>query len=221
MMTTLLSIKKTAWIWCVRLIRSPRCIVILGLFWISSLALLLLSKAGSVSAQTGTPPSSTISTTSGPVAWDFAAVVGGTVMNVGIQDTCPPGMCDDHDLTFVLPTPAATFYQTSTVQLTIKYTWTSTVPTDLHIFAISPNGADHGPGSPGDTSTGPGEEDLTVTDPVDGVWHIRSVASLAPMPTSAHAMVTVAVAPRPTAPPAELLGERRKRRKGDDRAMFG
>jgi len=86
-------------------------------------------------------------------------------------------MCDDHDLTVVLPAPAATFYQTMTAKLTIKYTWTSTVPTDLDIFAISPGGADHGPGSPDDTSTGPSEEDLTVTDPVDGVWHIRSVAS--------------------------------------------
>jgi hypothetical protein len=31
-----------------------------------------------------------------------------------------------------------------TAKLTIKYTWTSTVPTDLDIFAISPSGADHG-----------------------------------------------------------------------------
>jgi hypothetical protein len=110
-------------------------------------------------------------------------------------------MCDDHDLTVLLPAPAATFYQTMTANLTIKYTWSSTVPTDLDIFAISPSGADHGPGSPDDTSTGPGEEDLTVTDPVDGVWHIRSVAALAPLPASAHAVVTLTTAARPTAPP--------------------
>jgi hypothetical protein len=154
-----------------------------------------------VSAQTGTPPSSSISSSSGPVSWDFAAVGGGTVTNVGIQDICPPGMCDDHDLTVVLPAPAATFYQTMTAKLTIKFTWTSTVPTDLDIFAISPSGADHGPGSPDDTSTGPGEEDLTVTDPIDGVWHIRSVASLAPVPTAAHALLTLMTAPRPTTTP--------------------
>jgi len=35
-----------------------------------------------------------------------------------------------------------------TAKLTIKYTWTSTVPTDLDIFAISPSGADHGRGRP-------------------------------------------------------------------------
>lgn len=149
----------------------------------------------------GTPPSSTISTSSGPVAWDFGPVGGGTVVNEGIQDICPPGMCDDHDLTVVLPAAAATFYQTMTAKLTITYTWTSTLPTDLDVFGISPNGADHGPGSPDDTSTGPGMEVLTVTDPVDGFWHIRSVASLAPIPTSAHAVVTLTAATRPTTPP--------------------
>ncbi|HEY6969644.1 MAG TPA: sialidase family protein [Candidatus Angelobacter sp.] len=145
--------------------------------------------------------SSSISSTSGPVSWDFGPVVAGTVVNEGIQDICPPGMCDNHDLTVMLPSPASTFYQTMTAKLTIKYTWTSTVPTDLDVFAISPSSSDHGPGSPDDSSTGPGEEDLTVTDPLDGVWHIRSVASLSPLPISAHAVVTLTVAPRPTTPP--------------------
>lgn len=148
-----------------------------------------------------TPPSGTISGSSGPVAWDFAPVVAGTVVNEGVQDVCPPGICDNYDLTLVLPAPASTFYQTMTAQLTITYTWNSTAPTDLDVFAISPNAADHGPGSPDDTSTGPGEEVLTVTDPIEGVWHIRSVASLAPIPTSAHAVVTLTFAPRPTTPP--------------------
>src|SRR5207245_8723629 len=151
-------------------------------------------------AQVGTPPSSTISSSSGPLAWDFAPVSGGTVINVGIQDICPPGLCDDHDLTVVLPAPAATFYQTMTANLTFQYTWTSTLPTDLDIFAISPSGADHGPGSPDSTSTGTGQEVLTVTDPVDGLWHIRSVAALAPRPTAAHVAVTLTIASRPTAP---------------------
>ena len=144
---------------------------------------------------------SSISSTSGPVSWDFGPVVAGTVTNVGIQDTCPPGLCDNHDLTIVLPAPAATFYQTNTVQLTLKYTWNSTAPTDLDIFAISPNAADHGPGSPDVTSTGAGEEDLTLTDPVDGLWHIRSVASTAPLPVSAHLVATMTISPRPTTAP--------------------
>src|SRR6266403_4478288 len=176
--------------------------------WISFAALLAASTAAlfvidpnPVWAQVAPPPSSTISSSSGPLAWDFGPVGGGTVVNEGIQDICPPVMCDDHDLTVVLPAPAATFYQTMTTKLTITYTWTSTVPTDLDIFAISPAGADHGPGSPDDTSTGAGIEVLTVTDPVDGVWHIRSVAALAPVPTTAHSVVTLTTAARPTSPP--------------------
>jgi len=175
--------------------------------WISFAALVAASTAAlfvidpnPVWAQVAPPPSSTISSSSGPLAWDFGPVGGGTVVNEGIQDICPPVMCDDHDLTVVLPAPAATFYQTMTAKLTFKYTWTSTLPTDLDIFAISPNAADHGPGSPDASSTGPGEEDLTVTDPIDGVWHIRSVASLAPVPTSAHITVTLTIATRPAAP---------------------
>ena len=181
--------------------------------WISFVVLLLALTAALLFidpspawAQVAPPPSSTISSSSGPLAWDFGPVGGGTVVNEGIQDICPPVMCDDHDLTVVLPAPAATFYQTMTAKLTFKYTWTSTLPTDLDIFAISPNAADHGPGSPDASSTGPGEEDLTVTDPIDGVWHIRSVASLAPVPTSAHVTVTLTIATRPTSaippPPA-------------------
>ena len=164
---------------------------------------LIFHHPSKVSAQAS---GSSISGTSGTVSWDFGPVVAGTVTNVGIQDVCPPGVCDNHDLTIALPAPAATFYQTNTVKVTFKYTWTSTAPVDLDIFAISPNAADHGPGSPDDTSTGAGEEDLTLTDPVDGVWHIRSVAALAPVPTSAHLVATMTVAPRPTAqqppPPA-------------------
>jgi hypothetical protein len=120
-----------------RIVRSIGLITVVTLLSGAALVL-LLHETPFVSAQTGTPPSS-ISSSSGPVSWDFAAVGGGTVTN-----------------------------QTMTAKLTIKYTWTSTVPTDLDIFAISPGGADHGPGSPDNTSTGPGEEDLTVTDPVDG-----------------------------------------------------
>ena len=141
-----------------RIDRSMGLITLVTLLSAAALVL-LLHGIPSVSAQTGTPPSSSISSSSGPVSWDFGPVVVGTVINVGIQDVCPPGMCDDHDLTVVLPAPAATFYQMMTAKLTITYTWTSTVPTDLDIFAISPSGADHGPGSPDDTSTGPGDPD--------------------------------------------------------------
>src|SRR5713226_4894091 len=183
--------------------RIARVLILLSLAFLllTSMVLFLSRRAATAYAQTTTPPVSTISSSSGPQAWDFAPVGGGTVANIGIQDTCPPGLCDDHDLNIVLPSAAATFYQTMTAQVTFKYTWTSSVPADLDIFAISPNGADHGPGSPDDTSTGAGEEDLTLTDPVDGLWHIRSVASTAPVPTAAHLVATLTVAPRPTTPP--------------------
>src|SRR5712691_318097 len=183
-----------------RIDRSMGLITLVTLLSAAALVL-LLHGTPSVSAQTGSPPSSSISSTSGPVSWDFGPVVAGTVTNVGIQDNCPPGMCDNHDLTITLPAPAATFYQTNTVQVTIKYTWNSTAPSDLDVFAISPNAADHGPGSPDDTTTGAGEEDLTLTDPLPGLWHIRSVAALVPVPVAAHVVVTMTVAPRPTTPP--------------------
>jgi len=183
-----------------RIVRPAAWVSLVSMLCFAAVAL-LLHDTPSVSAQTGPPPSSSISSSSGPVSWDFGPVVAGTVTNVGIQDVCPPGMCDDHDLTVVLPAPAATFYLTMTAKLTITYTWTSTVPTDLDVFAISPSGADHGPGSPDDTSTGSGIEVLTMTDPIDGVWHIRSVAALAPLPASAHAMVTLTTAARPTTAP--------------------
>ena len=80
-----------------RVARSFFGLIILILVLTTTLVL-ALHNTGIVSAQ-GTPPASTISTTSGGVAWDFAPVVAGTFTNVGIQDICPPGMCDDHDLT--------------------------------------------------------------------------------------------------------------------------
>jgi hypothetical protein len=171
--------------------------LLLLVFSILPAALLVRTGSGRAS----TPSTGSISSTSGPISWDFAPVVAGTVTSTGIQDICPPGVCDNFDLSVALPTAAAVFYQTNTAKLTIKYTWSSAVPTDLDVFAISPRGTDFGPGSPDDTSTGPGEEDLTLTDPMPGLWHIRSVASLAPVPTAAHAVVTLTIGPRPTVPP--------------------
>src|SRR5712672_4754160 len=105
----------------VRVLIFPSAAVLL----LASIVSVLYRGTSTASAQTTTPPTSTISSSSGPLAWDFAPVAGGTFTNVGIQDVCPPGMCDDHDLSIVLP--SATFYQTMTAQVTFKYTWTSTV----------------------------------------------------------------------------------------------
>ena len=141
-----------------------------------------------------------ITSSSGPVEWDHGPVVAGQVTNLGVQDVCPPLVCDNHDLTVILPAPAATFYTANTATLTIKFTWTSSAPTDIDLFAISPAAADHGPGAPDGTFTGPGEETLTITDPLDGLWHIRATAALSPLPTAVHAVATLTTAPKPTSP---------------------
>src|SRR6266513_124783 len=107
-----------------------------------STALVVALPAGDRNLGAAQSSGSSISSTSGPVQWDFQPVIAGQVTNLGVQDVCPPGMCDNHDLVVVLPSPAATFYTTMTAKLTIKYTWTSSAPTDIDIFAISPTGAD-------------------------------------------------------------------------------
>src|SRR2546428_13442536 len=94
-------------------------------FWISlavlfaaSSAIVLFTHPRIARAQVGTPPSSTISSTSDPLAWDFGPVRACTAVNVWIQDICRPGLCDVHDMTGVLPAPAVTFYQTRSARLT-------------------------------------------------------------------------------------------------------
>src|SRR5205085_11755838 len=147
-------------------------------------------------SRAATPSSGTISSTSGPQSWSYAPVVARTVVDTGTEDLCPPGVCDNFDLTVVLPAPAATFYQTYTATLAFHYAWSSTVPTDLDIFAYRPDGAKYGPGSPDTNTAGANYEDLAITDPTDGVWHIRSVASLSPLPTAAQATATLTIALR-------------------------
>jgi len=169
------------------------------LFGVILLAVLVIVPGKRMRA--ATPPSGSISG-GGTVSWDFAPVLGVTVVDISvIEANCPPGPCDNFDLNVVLPAPAATFYQNNTGTLSIHYSWTSSVPTDLDLFAFSPSGAKHGPGSPDTTATGPNFENLVITDPKDGVWHIRSVASTAPLPTAAHAVATLTLSPRPPVPP--------------------
>ena len=179
--------------------------------WIVRTPRAALAAMAALAALVATPPpahldaqasTTTISNSSGTVAWDHGPVVAGQVVNAGVQDVCPPGLCDNHDLVVVLPAPAATFYTTNTATLTITFTWTSSAPTDIDLFAISPAGADHGPGAPDGTFTGAGNETLTITDPLDGLWHIRSTAALSPLPTPVHAVATLTTAAKPTSPAA-------------------
>src|SRR5258708_8761930 len=96
-----------------RIVRFTGLITLVSLLCVATLVL-LLHHTPSVSAQTGPPPSSSISSNSGPVAWDFAPVGGGTVTNIGAQDICPPVISDDHHFTLQLPTPPPPFYQPRT-----------------------------------------------------------------------------------------------------------
>src|SRR5260370_16821360 len=146
-----------------RVVRSAGAILLFCLLYLSFL-LLLPHNSPRLSAQTASSGSS-ISSNSGSVSWDFGPVVAGTVTNVGIQDVCPPAMCDNHDLTVILPSTAATFYKTNTAKLTLKYTWSSTVPTDLDIFSISTTPPAHCPDSPDPSSTAPTHTTLTVPLP--------------------------------------------------------
>ena len=147
-----------------------------------------------------TPPSGSIGPAAGSISWTYGPVVAGQFTDAGLEDTCPPGVCDNFDLTVSLSAPAATFYVTNTATLTIHYEWTSSAPTDMDVFAISPTGAHYGPGDPDGTVTGPGFSDIVITDPVDGLWHVREVAALVPLPTASTATVSLSVAPR-TSPP--------------------
>src|SRR3954468_21917696 len=161
------------------------------------LSTLLLASTGGSAA---TPPSGNVSVPTPSAAWDFGPVVAGQFTNAGIQDVCPPGVCDNYDLTISLPQPAGTYYQTMTATLTLHYEWTSSAPTDMDMFALSPTGAEYGPGDPDGTVTGPGFSDIVITDPADGLWHVRETAALVPVPTAASATVSFTVAARTTPP---------------------
>jgi hypothetical protein len=165
------------------------------------LSALLLAGGG---ASAATPASGNVSVANPGAVWDFGPVVAGQFTNAGIQDVCPPGVCDNYDLTISLPQPADTYYQTMTATLTLHYEWSSSAPTDMDEFAISPSGAEYGPGNPDGTVTGPGFSDIVITDPIDGLWHVRETAALVPVPTASHATATLVVATR-TSPPTPKI----------------
>jgi len=90
-----------------------------------------------------TSPTSTLTAASGPLAWGLrSAPVRAHITNVGFKTFARRGWCDDHDL----KTSSGCFCprcrhvlseQPTPHRFTFKYTWTSPVPADLDIFAIS------------------------------------------------------------------------------------
>jgi hypothetical protein len=159
-------------------------------------------------ATAATPSEGAIGPASGSTtAWDFASVgpgasLGGTTETTG---ACAPVYCDAYALTVTLPQADQEFYMTHKATLTINYTWTSTGPDDMDVFAFAPDGTESGPGSPDDTSTGAGQEILQISNPPSGVWTIESYVGVSDEPTPAHATATLSYEDLPT-PPTPNLG---------------
>ncbi|MHB8571694.1 MAG: sialidase family protein [Candidatus Dormibacteria bacterium] len=154
--------------------------------------------------QAASPTSGTVDG-SGPVTWTWNQVIGANPGGAGIEDTCPPGQCDDYDLTVRLPVDdAGAFYASHSATLTVAMTWTSTTPDDLDIFAYSPGGKKYGPGSPDQQSTGAGLEALTIADPSPGLWHLHAAAAVTAEPTTPSGRAVLAFGPPPPAFEAPL-----------------
>jgi len=111
--------------------------------------------------------------------------------------------CDSYTLNVALPSDDATFYATHSATLELTYTWNSTGPDDMDIFAFAPDGTESGPGSPDAQSTGPGKEVLDISNPQSGAWTIESYVGVTDEPTVAHtvAKLTYATIPAVTPPP--------------------
>lgn len=176
---------------------------------------LLFAWAGPIGVRAANPASGTVAQGK-TVSWHFYPVIQSSPLaGSGLEVQCTPqstatvpSYCDNFDLTVVLPSGFNTSTETATLK--IDYTWTSTAPTDMDVYAIGPDGSDNGPGSPDNISTGPGEEILTLTNPVGGLWHIRSLCSTCPAgPQDAYgtATLTVTTATAPPVPPPVNPGD--------------
>src|SRR4051812_49940482 len=87
---------------------------------VACLSVLLLAKSGSLAA---TPPSGNVSTAAPNIAWDFAPVVAGQLINAGLHNACPPRACGNYALTASLPPPARTGSHTPSGTLTLPVVW--------------------------------------------------------------------------------------------------
>jgi hypothetical protein len=166
-----------------------------------SIALIALPTLAATPSNGGVGPASGSST-----AWDFAAVGPGVSSGGTIEFVCPPQYCDSYTLNVSLPSADSTFYLTHRANLHLVYTWTSTGPDDMDIFAFAPDGTESGPGSPDDASTGAGKEVLDISNPQSGAWTIESYVGVSDEPTVAHttAKLTYETIPAVTTPPREF-----------------
>jgi Bacterial Ig-like domain len=154
-----------------------------------------------------TPSVGTIGPASGSsTAWDFAPVGPGVSSGGTIESVCAPVYCDSYQLTVSLPQPDGEFYLTHAATLHIEYTWNSTGPDDMDVFAFAPDGTESGPGNPDDVSTGPGQEVLDIANPASGVWTIESHVGVTDEPTVAHAVATLTYTTIPAPPNPAVSG---------------
>jgi hypothetical protein len=171
----------------------------------AAVCLLVIAAAGPAAG--ATPANGSVGPASGShTAWDFAAVGPGVSSGGTIEFVCPPQYCDSYTLNVSLPSADATFYTTHKALLHLVYTWDSTGPDDMDIFAFAPDGTESGPGSPDDISTGEGLEVLDIANPESGAWTIESYVGVSDEPTVAHttARLTYESIPAPTPPGREF-----------------
>ncbi|HLY94569.1 MAG TPA: Ig-like domain-containing protein [Gaiellaceae bacterium] len=168
-------------------------------------ALIALVVGGGANA--ATPSAGAIGPASGSsTAWDFAPVGPGVSSGGTIESVCAPVYCDSYQLTVSLPQPDDQFYLTHKATLHIDYTWNSTGPDDMDVFAFAPDGTESGPGNPDALSTGPGQEVLDIANPGSGVWTIESFVGTSDEPTIAHATATLTYQDIPAPPNPTLSG---------------
>jgi hypothetical protein len=167
----------------------------------------LVALLGGAAATAATPIEGTVGPTSGSsTAWDFAPVGPGVSSGGTIEFLCAPVYCDSYQLTVALPQSDQQFYLTHKATLHIDYTWTSTGPDDMDVFAFAPDGTESGPGSPDDISTGVGHETLDIANPSSGIWTIESHVGVTDEPTVAHAVATLTYETIPAPPNPTLSG---------------
>jgi hypothetical protein len=176
--------------------------VLFAAYLVAAAALLV---GGAASA--ATPTDGTVGPASGSsTAWDFAPVGPGVASGGTVEAVCAPVYCDSYQLTVGLPQADQQFYLTHKAILHIDYTWTSTGPDDMDLFAFAPDGTESGPGSPDDISTGAGHEELDIANPASGVWTIESAVGVTDEPTTAHGVATLTYETIPAPPNPTLSG---------------
>ena len=117
-------------------------------------------------------------------AWNFAAVGRGVWSGGTIEFVCPPQYCDAYTLNVVLPSPDSTFYTNHIATLKLTYTWNSTGPDDMDVFAFAPTVPKAGQALPTTPAPAPAGSPRDL-QPQSGPWTIESYVGVSDEPTAA------------------------------------